>query len=65
MILALVLGPMLGKTFRQSLIMSGGDLLVFVRRPISGTLLAAALAIVLGPALWRLRPGRHRTRPDR
>jgi len=54
MILALVLGPMLEKTFRQSLIMGLGDPLIFVKRPISGVLVAAVLVIVVLPPLLRL-----------
>ncbi len=60
LILALVLGPMLEKTFRQSLIMSQGDLLIFVQRPISGVLLTAVVAIVLGPLLVRAARGLRR-----
>jgi putative tricarboxylic transport membrane protein len=64
LVLALVLGPMIEKTFRQSLIMSQGDPLVFLTRPISGTLMAAVVAVVLWPALRHLvarsRPARSR-----
>ena len=60
LILALVLGPMLEKTFRQSLIMSGGDPWVFVSRPISGTLVFAVLVIMVAPALWRVVAPRRR-----
>lgn len=37
MIVALVLGPMLERTFRQSLFMTGGDFAVFTSRPITLT----------------------------
>ncbi len=54
MILAVVLGPLMEKSFRRSLFMSGGDLSIFVRRPISGALLAGLVAVLLAPSLWRL-----------
>lgn len=60
LILALVLGPMLEKTFRQSLIMSGGDPWVFVSRPISGTLVFAVVGVMVAPALWRVVSTRRR-----
>ncbi len=59
MILAVVLGPLMEKSFRRSLYMSGGDLSIFVRRPISGALLAGLVAVLLAPPLWRL-VGRRR-----
>jgi putative tricarboxylic transport membrane protein len=47
LILALVLGPMLEKHFRTSLIMSDGNLLVFLERPISCvTLVISALLLI-------------------
>jgi putative tricarboxylic transport membrane protein len=59
MVLGLVLGGMLEKTFNQSLYMSRGDALIFVRRPISATLLAILALILIGPALWRLKETRR------
>lgn len=55
-ILAMILGPMLERTLQQSLIASGGDLLVFFQRPISATLLLAAGLLMLKPAIqWFLK----------
>jgi putative tricarboxylic transport membrane protein len=54
MVLGLVLGTMLEKTFHQTLYMSRGDVSVFFLRPISGTLLAMLVAILVGPTIWRL-----------
>lgn len=51
LILALILGPIMENSLRQSLIASRGDFSVFFGRPISAALLAAALALVLLPAL--------------
>jgi putative tricarboxylic transport membrane protein len=50
-VLALVLGPILEKTFRQTLIMTRGDLGMMADRPITIGLLLFALAVVLAPAL--------------
>jgi putative tricarboxylic transport membrane protein len=66
MIVALVLGPMIERTFRQSLFMTGGDFSVFTSRPITVTILLILLAILIIPALWhlaraRLAPGSSRT----
>jgi len=61
LVLALVLGPMMERSFRESMMISRGDLAVFVTRPICAALLAAGLLVVLVPpivsALRRKRPG--------
>ena len=54
MILALVLGPFMERTFRESLYMSRGDVLTFVERPISFTLLLVLVAIIIVPPIWRI-----------
>jgi putative tricarboxylic transport membrane protein len=62
-ILAMILGPMLERTLQQSLIASGGDLLVFFQRPLSATLLLAAWVLMLTPVvqwLWS-----HRRAPQK
>lgn len=64
-VLGLVLAPMLEMSLRQSLAMSRGNYLIFIERPIAGTMLLAAFALlVLGlkPLLrrgldWRARLG--------
>jgi TctA family transporter len=58
LLLAFVLGPILEKSLRQSLLMSGGDPGIFLGRPISASLLAVAVAFVLFSA-WS---GRRRRR---
>jgi putative tricarboxylic transport membrane protein len=45
--LTLILGPMMEKALRQSLEMSGGELSVFYTRPLTATLLAIALVILI------------------
>lgn len=47
LVLGLVLGPMFEMALRQSLVLSGGSLLVFVNRPIAGVLLGLALIAVV------------------
>ena len=54
LVLAVVLGPLMEKSFRQGLFMSQGDLSIFVTRPISGALLAVTVVVILWPLLWRL-----------
>ncbi len=57
-VLALVLGPMVERTLRQSLTISHGDLSIFFTRPISAVLIAIALVSLFAPLLrgvmvWR------------
>jgi putative tricarboxylic transport membrane protein len=51
MVLAFVLGGILEQAFRQSLLLSGGDLTIFVTRPISGVL-SALVVLVLASSIW-------------
>jgi putative tricarboxylic transport membrane protein len=48
-ILAVVLGPMMEKALRQSLIMSKGEFSIFLNRPISGVILVIALFLLVFP----------------
>ena len=59
LILALVVGPILENTFRQSLYISRGDPMVFLQRPISGILISIAVATMVLPSVWRLVSGRR------
>jgi len=54
LVLAFVLGPMLEKALRRSLLHSGGDPTVFLTRPISAVLLGIALALLIFPMIPRL-----------
>ena len=54
-ILALILGPMMERSLRTSLEMSGGDLFIFFQRPISAALLILAIIILVTSAV-RLMP---------
>jgi putative tricarboxylic transport membrane protein len=53
LILGLVLGPMIEKTFRQALFMGRGDLGALLQRPITAVLLSAGLAVILGSVCLR------------
>ena len=56
--LTLILGPMMEKALRQSLEMSAGDLSVFYTRPLTATLLALAVIILVvntAPVLSRVK----------
>ncbi len=64
LVLALVLGPMLERALRQSLIMSQGSMEIFFARPVSAVLMALAIAsLALPVAAWcwrQLRANRGR-----
>jgi putative tricarboxylic transport membrane protein len=49
LVLAMILGPILERSMQQSLMMSGGDFMIFVRRPISSALLGVAVLLMLTP----------------
>jgi putative tricarboxylic transport membrane protein len=59
LVLAFVIGPIMETALRQSLIMSGGNFAIFVSRPVSGSLVAAAVLIGLWPVFGALL-GTHR-----
>ena len=55
LVLGLVLGPVLEENLRRSLLLSRGDLTVFVTRPISLVLLLLAVGVVVSFSLPALR----------
>ena len=55
LILALVLGPMLEAALRRSLLLSAGSPLIFVTRPISGTMIAALVIIIAGQSIFFIK----------
>jgi putative tricarboxylic transport membrane protein len=59
--LAFVLGEMLEKSLRQSLILSQGSPLIFITRPISFILLLVVLFMIVSPVLPRLLKARRLT----
>lgn len=54
LVLALVLGPVMERTFRESMMISRGELSSFVTRPISGTILAIGVLVLILPPLVAL-----------
>jgi putative tricarboxylic transport membrane protein len=54
LVLALVIGPMLEDSLRQSLMLSQGDLSVFYTHPLSRYLFICAGVLVLAPPLFRV-----------
>ncbi|HSR10384.1 MAG TPA: tripartite tricarboxylate transporter permease [Thermodesulfobacteriota bacterium] len=58
LILALVLGPNMEKSLRQSLFMFRGDLWAMISRPIPAVLFSVALAIIVLPVLMKKKPAR-------
>jgi putative tricarboxylic transport membrane protein len=61
--LGYVLGPMVEENFRRALLLSRGDLSVFVSHPISATFLGVAASLIVaqvGFAIWRFRRARQR-----
>lgn len=63
LVLAFVLGPILERAFRQSMLLSGGSLDIFVIRPISGTMFALIAVLLAVAGVGNLR-GRRRTLTD-
>jgi putative tricarboxylic transport membrane protein len=55
LVLALVLGPLMEKSFRQTLIAEQGNVLAFVERPLSGTFIALSVLFLLLPLLKYVR----------
>ncbi len=55
LVIGVILGGLFDETFRRSLLISGGDLAVFVSRPVAAVLLALNIALILSqvPAVKR------------
>ncbi len=54
MIIGLILGPMAEQSMRQALTISQGNWSTFFTRPISGTLMVIAIALLVIPNVLRL-----------
>lgn len=61
LLLGLVLGPMMEENFRRALLLSRGDFSTFVTRPLSASLLAVAVFLVILVALPAIRKKREET----
>lgn len=53
LVLAFVLGPILEQSFRQSMLISHGQLSVFITRPISGGILLALVLVIVAAGVGR------------
>lgn len=59
LILGLVLGPMLEKSLRRSLLISEGSPMIFFSRPLSAVFLLIAMAFLIAPLFSRQRIGKE------
>lgn len=59
-VLAIVLGPLAEPALRQSLIGSQGDMMIFIERPISGTIMAFAVFFLVLPLVKIAKDARKR-----
>jgi putative tricarboxylic transport membrane protein len=57
LVMGLVLGPLMEKTFRTSMLMSRGSPAIFFRRPISMVLLVLAILVLISPFFTKKRLG--------
>jgi putative tricarboxylic transport membrane protein len=64
MVMGLVLGPLMEKTFRTSMLMSHGSPGIFFRRPISMVLLVLALLVLISPLITKKRLGEDIVQDD-
>src|SRR5690606_9286477 len=55
LLLAFVLGPLVEENFRRALLLSRGDMAVFISRPISATCVALIVAMLVWVAYKSLR----------
>jgi putative tricarboxylic transport membrane protein len=55
LVMGLVLGPLMEKAFRTSMIMSRGSFLIFFRHPIAAVLLGLAFLTLISPLFMRRR----------
>jgi TctA family transporter len=59
LLLGFILGPMIEENFRRSIVVSGGDVSVFVTRPISAAFLALSVALLATVSLGAFRRRRR------
>jgi putative tricarboxylic transport membrane protein len=53
-IIGMILGPLAEQNFRQAMTISQGDMMTFLTKPISASLLALAVLALIGPKLWSM-----------
>ena len=61
-VLAIVLGPLAERAFRQTLIADQGDLSVFIERPLSATFLVLAVVLAVAPFVRKMIAARRSAR---
>jgi TctA family transporter len=59
LVLGFILGPLMEENLRRSLVLSRGDPMIFLERPISAVLLAMTLAVVAVIVLPQIRRTRE------
>lgn len=59
LVLALVLGPLMEKSFRQTLIAEQGNILAFIERPLSATFIFLSLLFFVWPLVGLLRSSKQ------
>lgn len=64
LVLAFVLGPLLETALRRSLILSDGSFVIFLERPISGTLILFSVFVLVVPLFSKIRLGRGLSEED-
>jgi putative tricarboxylic transport membrane protein len=60
LVLAFVVGPILEQTLRQSLLISGGDPSIFLRRPASKVLVIITVLFIISSAIWEFLHNRKK-----
>jgi TctA family transporter len=62
-LLGFVLGPRFEENFRRAMLISRGDILVFIERPISAVFIALCTILIVGQLYFRLKNGRKQGAP--
>ena len=60
-LLGFVLGPMVEENFRRALVLSQGDLAIFVQRPISACFMAASALLIVVQVVAHMRSARRKS----
>jgi TctA family transporter len=63
-LLGFVLGPRFEENFRRAMLISRGDILVFIERPISAVFIALCALLIGGQIYFRLKPKKKGAMPD-
>ncbi|BCQ28220.1 hypothetical protein NK8_64090 (plasmid) [Caballeronia sp. NK8] len=62
-LLGYVLGPMVEENFRRALLLSRGDMGIFIERPISAAFMSACMLLIVGQAYFAWRGARKKRGP--